>query len=148
VIHFFTLKGLKATAIHTELESVSGQKEFAVLTVKKGPRGFHQGKKGLFDSLRWERPLANDLTGAIGLLLEERLFSSCKVLCRHFWVEKAICLRILHNKLGLKSSIFSKCRMPYRSTRRAKVCPIRNSFPSDGIDETNSEQLSKDYHRG
>jgi hypothetical protein len=33
-------------------------------------------------------------------VLEERPFTSCKVLCRHFRVGKATCLRILHDTLG------------------------------------------------
>jgi hypothetical protein len=46
--------------------------------------------------------LTNDFAVAIGSMIEERPFSSCKVLCRHFRIGKTTCLQILHNKLGLK----------------------------------------------
>jgi hypothetical protein len=35
-------------------------------------------------------------------MLEEMPFSSCTVLCRHFWIGTATCLWILHDKLGFK----------------------------------------------
>jgi hypothetical protein len=36
-------------------------------------------------------------------MLEERPFSSRKALCRRFWIGKAMCLRIHHTKLVLKT---------------------------------------------
>jgi hypothetical protein len=47
--------------------------------------------------------VASDLARAIGSMLEERPFSSCRVLCRHLRIGKATCLRIIPNKLGLKN---------------------------------------------
>jgi hypothetical protein len=44
----------------------------------------------------------DDVAGAIGFMLEKRAFSSCEVLCRQFWIGRATCLRILHNKSGLQ----------------------------------------------
>jgi hypothetical protein len=49
----------------------------------------------------------DDLAGAIGSTLEEKPFSSFKVLCRHFRIGKATCLRILHDKLGLRKFYLS-----------------------------------------
>jgi hypothetical protein len=56
----------------------------------------------LFDDPRSGRPLTNDLGEIIVSILAERSFSSYKVLCRHFRIGKAACLRILHDELGLK----------------------------------------------
>jgi hypothetical protein len=49
MIRLFTLKGLKAREIHIKLESVDGPEAFALLTVKKWRRRFHQGRMDLFD---------------------------------------------------------------------------------------------------
>jgi transposase len=102
VIRFFTLKGLKARPIQLELASVYGLDALALPTVKKWRRRFQQGRTDLFDDPRSGRPLTHDLGEAIRSVLEERPFTSCKVLCRHFRVGKATCLRILHDTLGLK----------------------------------------------
>jgi hypothetical protein len=75
MIRFFTLKGLKARAIHIELESVNGQEAFALPTVKKRRRRFHQGRTYLIDDPRSGRVLTNNLASAIGSMLEERPFS-------------------------------------------------------------------------
>jgi hypothetical protein len=56
----------------------------------------------MFDDLRSGRPWTNDLAGAIGSVLEERPFSSCKVLCRPSGIGTATCLWILRDKAGLK----------------------------------------------
>jgi hypothetical protein len=111
VIRFFALKELKSRVIHSKLESVSGREAPVILTVKKWRRGFHQVKTDLFDDLRSERPLTNDLVGAISFLFEERLLSSCKVLCDHFRIGTVTCLLIFHKKHGLKT--FHLRRMPY-----------------------------------
>jgi hypothetical protein len=121
-------KGLKTKAIHTELESLYGREALARPAVKKLRRHFHQRKTDLFNDPRSERPLMKDLAGVIGSILEERPFSSYKVLYRHFRIGKATRLRVLHDKLGLKNSIFARHRMPYRSTRRGKEIDIRSSF--------------------
>jgi transposase len=87
-IHFFTLKELKAREIDTELESVHGPEALTLSTVKKWLRRFHQGRTDPFDDLTSGTPLRNDLVGAIGSMLEERPFSSFKVLCRQFRIGK------------------------------------------------------------
>jgi transposase len=102
VIRFFTLKGLKAKAIHAELESVYGGEALALPTVKKWRKRFQEGRRDLFDDPRSGRPLTCDLDQAIHSVLEERPFTSCKVLCWHFRIGKATCLPILHDTLGLK----------------------------------------------
>jgi hypothetical protein len=101
VIHFFTLKRRRATAIHTELESVYNPEALALPVVKKSRTYFHRGRTDMFDDPRSGKPLTNGLARAIGFMLEERSFNLCKVLCRHFRIGKATCLRILHGKLDL-----------------------------------------------
>jgi hypothetical protein len=107
VIRFFTLKWLKAKNIHAELESVYCPQALAVRTVKTFGRGFQQRRTDLFDDPRSGWPLTNDLGEAIASMPTERPFSLYKVLCRHFPIGKTACLRILHDKLGLKKISFS-----------------------------------------
>jgi hypothetical protein len=128
VVRFFTLKGLKTRAIHTEFKSVIGPEGLALATVKKWRTHLHQGRVELLDAPRPGGPLLNDLAAAIGSMLKESPFSSCRVLCRHFRIGKATCLLIIRDKLDLKKSIFAGCRMHYRSTRRAKERDVRSSF--------------------
>jgi hypothetical protein len=128
VTRFFMLKGMKARAIQAKLESVHGPEVLALPTPKKSRRDFHQERTDLFYAPKSGRPLTNDPAGVIGSMLEERLFSSCKVFRRHFRIGKMRCLRILHDELALKRSIFAGCRMPYRSATRAKDCDVRSSF--------------------
>jgi hypothetical protein len=118
-IHFFQLMGTNSKVIHPEFESVHGPASLALLAVTKWRKRFHQTGMNLSDDSASGRPLTNNLGGAIEAMLEERPFSSCKVLCRHFRIGKATYLRILHDKLGLRNSIFAEHRIPYRSTRRA-----------------------------
>jgi hypothetical protein len=63
--------------------------------------------------------LTNDLAVAIGPLLKERPFSSCKVFCHHFRIGKAACFRILHDKLDLK-------KFPLRWVRHALSIDQKN----------------------
>jgi hypothetical protein len=100
VIHFLTLKRLKAQNVHAELTSVYGPEALALATVKKWPRRFQQGERDLFNDSRSGAPLTNDFGEAIGSMLAERLFSPRKVLCRHFSIGKTAWMRILHAKLG------------------------------------------------
>jgi hypothetical protein len=48
--------------------------------------------------------LTNDLAGAIGSIPKERPFSLYKARCRHFRIDKATHLPIIHDNLGLKTS--------------------------------------------
>jgi hypothetical protein len=80
VIRFFTFKARKAKNIHPELESMYGTEALGLLTGKKWPRRFQQGRKYLFDDPRSGRPLTNDFGEAITSILTERPFSWCKVL--------------------------------------------------------------------
>jgi hypothetical protein len=82
VICFFMLKGLKVMAIHTAIKSVSGPEAFALPAVKKLQRRFHQERMDLLDNFKSGPPLTNGLA-AMGSMLEERPFSSCKMFCRH-----------------------------------------------------------------
>jgi hypothetical protein len=103
VIRFFTLKRLKARAIHTELESVYDPETRAPLIMEQWWRDFHQGRTDLYNVSRFGKPLTNDPVGAIGPMLKERPFSSCKVLYCHFWIGKVTGLPVLHDRLGLKT---------------------------------------------
>jgi hypothetical protein len=76
VIFFFTLKGMKARAIHTEPESGYGPEVLALPTLKRWRRRFHQGRTDLFDDPRSGRLLTNDLAGVIDFMLEEKQFRS------------------------------------------------------------------------
>jgi hypothetical protein len=60
-IGFFTLKGLKARASLTELESGYGPEALALPTVKKWRTRFHQVRTNLFDGFRCRKVLTNDL---------------------------------------------------------------------------------------
>jgi transposase len=94
VIRFFTLKGLPSRAIAAELKSVYAADALALPTVKKWRKRFAHGRTSLCDDPMSGPPLTNDLTEAITSILKERPFLSCKVLCRHFRMAKASCLRI------------------------------------------------------
>jgi hypothetical protein len=68
MIRFFALNGLKARAIYTEFESVSGPAALAILTAKKWRGRFHQGRTDLFDDSKPRRLLTNDLAGVIDFI--------------------------------------------------------------------------------
>jgi hypothetical protein len=100
VIWFLTVKALNAKAIQVELESAYGTDACLLMTAKKWRIRFLHGRTDLFDDLRSGRPLTQDLAEAIRFMLAERLFSSCKVLCRHSWIAMVTCLWMLHNNLA------------------------------------------------
>jgi hypothetical protein len=82
--------------------------------------------------------LTNDLGEAIGFMLAERPFSSCKVLYRHFRIRRVTYLRILHDKLGLKknpSSLGAARSIGQPKERKSVICEA----PSDGTDETQAD---------
>jgi hypothetical protein len=128
LIRFFTLNGLKARVIHTEVQSVCGLEALARPTVTNWRRRFHQGRADMFDDPRSKRPLTNGFASAIGSVLEERPFSSCKVLCHRFWTGKAASLRILQDKLDLKRFHLYWVSHALRLNRRVKECHIRSIF--------------------
>jgi hypothetical protein len=96
------------------------QDALALSTVKKWHKHFREVRRDLFDDPRSGRPLTHDLGEIIHSVLEERPFTSCKVLCRYFRIGKATCFRILHNSLGLKKSILASPRVE-REERRSVV---------------------------
>jgi hypothetical protein len=110
VIRFFTIKGFPSRAIVAELLSVYAADALARPTVKKWRKCFAQGRTSLCNDPRSGRALTNDLAKAIALMLKERPFFSCKVLCRHFGIAKAGRLRILHDDLDMK-----KCNLRWVS---------------------------------
>jgi hypothetical protein len=118
VIRFFTLKRLKAKEIGAELESGYGPEALALWTVKKWRKRFPEGRTDLIDDRRAGRPVTHDLAEAIQLMLAERPFLSCKVLCRHLRIGNATCLQILHNDFGLTK--FHLRWIPYTLTEDQK----------------------------
>jgi histone-lysine N-methyltransferase SETMAR len=102
VVRFLTLKWLNPQQIYSELESVYHEDALAMPTVYKWHARFRDGRTELSDDPRSGRPRKSDLAEAIFSMLEERPFSSCKCLARHFRVAKATCLRILRDELGLQ----------------------------------------------
>jgi hypothetical protein len=106
VIPFFTLKGLKARATHTELKLVYGLEALDLPAVEECQRRFHQGRTNLFDDCTSEWPLANDFGKATSSMLAERPFSSWKMLYRHFRIGKTTWLRVFHDELGFKELHF------------------------------------------
>jgi hypothetical protein len=127
VIRFFTLKGLKARGIHTELESVYGPEALALLTVKKWRGRFHQGRTDLLDDPMSGMPLTNDIAKTIGPRTLRKAHQFMQVLCRHFRTGKVPCLRILHDKFGLNK--FHFYWVPHaRSINQKKEYHIRSSF--------------------
>jgi hypothetical protein len=102
VIRFFSLKGLKAKGIQDELESVYGTDACKLLMVKKWRLRFLQGRTTLFDDPRFGRLLTQDRDEAVRLMIGEKSFTSCRVLCRHFRIAKTTYLRILHDELRLQ----------------------------------------------
>jgi hypothetical protein len=113
VIRFLTLKGLLASAISAELKSVDETEAFALSPMKKWSKRFAERRTSLYDDPMCGRPLTNDLTETISSMLKERPDLSCDVLCRHFRIAKGTDLRILHDTLGMKSSILVGFRMPW-----------------------------------
>jgi hypothetical protein len=101
VIRFFTLKRPKAREIQTELESVYRPETLALSRVKKWRERFQAGRTDLMNDPRPRRPVAQNLAEAIQLMLRERPFMSCKILCWHLRIGRATCLRILHTDSGL-----------------------------------------------
>jgi hypothetical protein len=103
VIRFLTLKGLCAFAIAAELASVYETEALSLYTVKKWRKYFAEGRISLDDDTKCGISLPNNLAEAISSRLQERPYLSCKVLCQQFRIAKGICLRILHERLGIKN---------------------------------------------
>jgi hypothetical protein len=74
----------------------------------------------LYDDLRRGSPLTNDLAETFSFMLKEGPCLSCKVPCRHSRSAKGTCLRILHDTLGMKHSIFVGFPMPWTRIGRPK----------------------------
>jgi hypothetical protein len=79
-----------------------GDEALCLRAVDKWHELFTQERTGLFDNPRSGRPLQNDLADALGAMIQEFPFTSCKHLCIHFRIAKTICLRILHDVLQAK----------------------------------------------
>jgi hypothetical protein len=70
-------------------------------------------------------------------MVEERPFRSCKALCRHFRIEKVTCLRILHDKFGLKILSSLGAAFPVDQPEERKIVIFET--PSEVTDETEGE---------
>jgi hypothetical protein len=101
-VRFLTLKGLCASAIAAELDSVYETEALALSIVKKWRKCFAEGKTSLCDGPRSGRLLTTDFAEAISLMLKERLYLSRKLLCWHFRNAKGTRLPILHDALGME----------------------------------------------
>jgi hypothetical protein len=77
---------------------------FAFVPVKDSRKHFTEGRISMCDEPRSRRPLTDDVTDAIGSMLKERPFISCKVLCRHFHIAKTRWLRVPRERFGMKKS--------------------------------------------
>jgi hypothetical protein len=120
VIRFLTLKGPHAGAIVAELSCLYKKDALALATVKKWCKRVVEGRTSLCDNPRSGSPLSNDLAEAIGSMLKEKPFASCKVLCRHFRIAKTPCLRILHDNLGMKKFNLRWVRHALNSSQKAE----------------------------
>jgi hypothetical protein len=120
VIHFLTLKSLRASAIAGELKSVYETEALALSSAKKWGKWFAEGRTAVCDDPMYERALTNDRAEAISFMEKERPCLSCKVLDRHFRIAKGTCLRILHDALGVKSSILVGFPMSWTRISRPK----------------------------
>jgi hypothetical protein len=98
---------LIARVIAAELELMYQVDVLAFLTRKNSRRRFAEGRISMSDERRPGKPLVNGLSEAIGCMLKKKPFILCKVLCRHFHIGKASCLRLLRNVLRLKK--FNLC---------------------------------------
>jgi hypothetical protein len=107
VIRFFNLKGSSPRDIHTKFESVYGDEALCLRGVYKWYERFLQGRTELFENPRSGRPLQNDFGYALRGMLQKFPFISCKRLYVHFRIAKATCMRILHDVLDSKSSIYA-----------------------------------------
>jgi hypothetical protein len=117
VIRFLTLKSLRASAIAAEPKLVYETEVFAFSTVKKWRKRFAEGRTWPYDDPRCDRHLVNDLTETISLMLKEKSYLSCKVLCRHFGIAKGTYLQTFHDRLGMKSFILVGFPMPWTRIR-------------------------------
>jgi transposase len=106
IVRSLTFKGLKAKKIEMELTNVYGDEALQISIVTNWRTRFLQRRTELGDDPRSGRPIDSDLTQGIAEIIRERPFLSCKILCKHLRVSKETCLRILHEKLGLKKFIF------------------------------------------
>jgi transposase len=88
VVHFLTVKGLKAKEIEMELTSIYEDEALQISALKKWWTRFLQGRTELGDNPRLGRPTNPDLTEAMIELIRERPFLSTKIVCRHLRVSK------------------------------------------------------------
>jgi hypothetical protein len=108
VIRSFTLQGIKAKAICSELVLMYEPDALVLSIVTKWQKPFSEGRRDLFDDPSSGRPFTHGHAEAIALF---------KGLCRNLRIERAICLRIPHICLGLTTF---HLHTPDRRTRRVK----------------------------
>jgi hypothetical protein len=121
IIFFLTFKDLLASTIAGERNSVYETGALALSAVKEWSKRFAEGRISLSGDPRCGRPLTNNFTGAISLMLKERSYLPCKILCRHICIAKETCLRSIHDTLGMKSFIFVGFPMLWTRIRRPKA---------------------------
>jgi hypothetical protein len=94
-------QGLEVERDFSELESVDREDALAIPTIYKWHARSRDGRTQPSDDPRSGSRRKNDLAEAISSMGDKRPFLSCKVLARYFRIATAICLRILHDDLGL-----------------------------------------------
>jgi hypothetical protein len=124
-----TLKSLKAKDIEMELIGVYGDEALLISAEKKWRRRFLQGRTELGNDPRSGRPANSDLTEVIAELIREHPFLLIKILYRNLRVSKGRCVKILDEKLGLKSFIFSGFHTSSRRTEHEslKSCHVKST---------------------
>jgi hypothetical protein len=78
MMRFFTLKSINPGDIHAGLFSMYDTNALVLRTVYKWYERFLEGKIELFDNPRCGQPLHNDLAEALGAMIQECHFISCK----------------------------------------------------------------------
>jgi transposase len=71
-IRLLTFKGLRASAIVAELQSVYETEVITLSTVKEWSKRFAEGRTSQSDDPTCEKPLANDLAEVISCMLKAR----------------------------------------------------------------------------
>jgi hypothetical protein len=122
VIRYLTLKNLSVAEITTELQSVYGTDALKYSTVSKRRLRSQDGSDDPIDLARSRRPSHSDLAAPIQSLLQQFPFISCKALCRKLKIDKATCLRVLHDDLHLeKFNLRSVLHSVEADQRRSRV---------------------------
>jgi hypothetical protein len=142
-----TRNGFSPSQIHCEPLPIYGQSAIFFRTGAKSCSCSCDGTRNLGDDARSGRPRPNDMPGPIRSMRQETSFRSCRVLSLHFVIVNIMCLRILHQDLGIEK--FDRHRLPHtlhlsQKAKRVSVSqelledllPISNTLSSTVLPET------------